>query len=132
MLATQRAVRLLLSCRRTSLFIIACVRSMMGGYVFTCISLSVHTWRGGRGYPSPRFFPRFLVPGPFLVVPQSLANVLSGVPPSAHVCGYPMSSSAEGLPQSQLGWYSGPSWVGTRRTGVPPYARIRTGVPSPS
>ena len=32
---------------------------------------SVHHW-GERGYPSPRFFPKSLVPGPFLgKVPQS-------------------------------------------------------------
>ena len=34
-----------------------------------------------RGYPGPRFFPRSLVPVPFLGVPQSLARTGLGYPP---------------------------------------------------
>ena len=56
------------------------VRSTTGGYVFTGICLL--TW---GGYPSPRFFPMSLVPGPFQggsPVPSSFpghwSQVLSG------------------------------------------------------
>ena len=47
---------------------------------FTSVSLSHHT--GGRGYPSPRFFPRSLVPGPFLGGEEVLQSQMGKVPQS--------------------------------------------------
>ena len=81
-----------------------CVRSTTEGYVLTGISLSVHT--GGGGYPSPRFFPRFQVPGPFwggTPVPGSFSGHWSQVPSG----GYPILTG--GYPSS--GWGILPSQV---------------------
>ena len=68
----------LLSSLRTFL-ISAHVRSTREGNVFT---LFVRPRGGGGGYPSPRFFPRSLIPGPFwggvTPVPGVWSQVLSG------------------------------------------------------
>ena len=63
------------------------------GYVFPGVSLCPH---GGGRYPTPRFFLRSVVPGPFLGGPQSWPGG-----------GYP--TSGMGVPQSQvLSQVSGP------------------------
>ena len=87
-----------------------------GGTVFTGVFLST---RGG-GYPSPRFFPRSRVPGPF---PWDHPSLAQGYPSSS--CGYPSLNwgSTPGL------GVSSPS-QGYPRTGVLP-SQDRTGV-SPS
>ena len=59
--------------------------------MFSQVSVRPH---GGGGYPSPRFFPRSLVPGPFLGVHQD------GVPPSQ---GWVPPQPGMGHPRSQ-GW----------------------------
>ena len=73
------------------------------------------TLGGGGGYPSPRFFPWFLVAGTFLGLPQSW---LGGTPVLA--MGVPQSQSQTGVLQSWLGG-------GYPRTGYPPGLRYPHG-----
>ena len=80
-------------------FITARIRRKGEGNIF---SLSVHT--RGRGYPSPRFLPRSLVPGPFWGVPQSqvLSQVSGASPfwgPKRSCCGHYASC---GFPQEDF------------------------------
>ena len=120
------------------------------GNVFTGVRLSGHMG-GGGGYPSPRFFPRSLVPGHFwegTPVPGSfpglLSHVLSRGPQSCWGGGgggtpvltgqYP-SPRQEGqypvpgrrYPSPGQGVPRSPASVGYPKIGVPP--QDRTGVP---
>ena len=71
----------------------------------------------GRGYPSPRFFHRSLVPGPFRGYPSpgqgwgypspSWGYPRIGVPPARTGLGYPLATTGLGYPHGQ------------DRTGVP-------------
>ena len=65
---------LLTDLRVRAVIITAHIRRMGEGNSF---SLTVHTGGGGGCYPSPRFFPRSLVPGPF----WSPRTGLGGPPP---------------------------------------------------
>ena len=85
------------------------------GTVFTGVCVCPH-W--GWGYPSPRFFPRSLVPGPF---PGQWFQVLSR--------GYP-SPSQEGHPRYPHQVMTGTSWPGQDGSPSPPPARRGLGYPS--
>ena len=88
----------------------------MGKVMFS--QVCVH-WTLGGGYPSPRFFPRSQVPGPFKGVPLSWSM---GVP-----------QSQLGVPQHKGTPCPGQDWgtPGKNRTAVAP-SQDRTGVPPPA
>ena len=93
--------------------------------------LSVHT--GGGGYPSPRFFPRSLAPGPGVGgYPSPGWGEVPGVPPDRTGLGYPPARSGWGSPdRTRLGYP--PSQVrmdypSQDRTGVLP-SQVRMGYP---
>ena len=73
----------------------------VGKVMFLQVSVRSHAGGGGGWYPSHRFFPRFLVPGPFW--------------------GYTNPGGGGGVIQSQVGGSQVPqSWLGYPRTGYPP------------
>ena len=97
-------------------FITARIRRM--GKVIFSVCLSVHT----RGNPSPRFFPRSLVLGPFGEVPQSWLGggyPSIGYPPGRPGWSIPLARTVLGYPPGQVRMGYPPA-----RTGVPPQDRI--------